>query len=88
MSDSQLRVLLERLRRELENTDEVDPGTLEEVRKLDADIHRLVDSGGKDQEVDTVLDRAASIETRFAVDHPVAERFIREIMDTLAKLGI
>ena len=88
MSDSQLKDLLDRLHRELEKTDQVDPDTLEQVRQLDDDIQRLIDSGAQTGEVDSVLDRAASMETRFAVDHPVAERFLREIMDTLAKLGI
>ena len=88
MSDLQLKDLLDRLHRELEKTDQVDPDTLAQVRQLDADIQRLVDSDTPTGEVYSVLDRAASIETQFAVDHPVAERFLREIMDTLAKLGI
>ncbi len=88
MNDLQLKDLLDRLHRELEKTDQIDPDTLAQVRQLDADIQRLVDSDTPTGEVDSVLDRAASIETRFAIDHPVAERFLREIMDTLAKLGI
>ena len=88
MNDLQLKDLLDRLHRELEKTDQIDPDTLAQVRQLDADIQRLVDSDTPTGEVDSVLDRAASIETRFAVDHPVAERFLREIIDTLAKLGI
>jgi hypothetical protein len=88
MSDLQLKDLLARLHRELEKTDQVDPDTLAQVRQLDTDIQRLVDSDTPTSEIDSVLDHAASIETRFAVDHPVAERFLREIMDTLAKLGI
>ena len=46
--------------------------------------------GQEDDELDfdSVVDRARSVETRFAVDHPVAERFLREIIDALAKVGI
>jgi hypothetical protein len=58
------------------------------VRDLDEDIHRLVESDAGAGDIDGVLDRATSVETRFAVDHPVAERFLREIMDALAKVGI
>ena len=88
MSDTKIKDLLASLHEELENTDAVDSETLEMVRELDQDIHRLVESGASAGELDSVLDRANSMETRFAVDHPVAERFLREIMDALAKVGI
>jgi len=35
-----------------------------------------------------VDDHSRSVETRFAVEHPVAERFLREIIDTLSRIGI
>ena len=88
MSDRQLRDLLARLHKELENTDKVDSETLELVRELDSEINRLVDSDSDSDEFDNVMDRAKSVETRFAVDHPAAERFLREIIDALAKVGI
>ena len=90
MSDQQLRDLLARLHKELENTDEVDAETLELVRELDTEINRLVESESDSgiDEFDNVMDHAKSVETRFAVDHPVAERFLREIIDALAKVGI
>ena len=34
-----------------------------------------------------VLEQAKMLEARFATDHPVAERFMREVIDTLVKLG-
>lgn len=88
MSDNKIKDLLASLHKELENTESVDPETLQLVRELDEDIHRLVDSEASAGEIESVLDRANSMETRFAVDHPVAERFLREIMDALAKVGI
>lgn len=88
MSDDRVKDLLAKLHRELENAEQVDSETLEMVRELDADIHRLVESDAGTVELESVLDRATSVETRFAVDHPVAERFLREIMDALAKVGI
>ncbi len=88
MSDKQLKDLLARLQRELENTDEVDSETLELVRELDVDINRLVESGSIADEFDNVIDRAQSVEARFAANYPAAERFLREIIDTLAKIGI
>ena len=49
---------------------------LENTEKVDAETLKLV------QELDEEINRY------LAVDHPVAERFLREIMDALAKVGI
>ncbi len=88
MGDQKLRDLLARLQKELENTDEVDSETLELVRVLDTDINRLLESDPASDEFDNVMDRAKSVETRFAVEYPVAEKFLREIIDSLTKVGI
>ena len=88
MNDKNLKELLNSLHAVLEKTDEVDPETLELVRNLDEEINRLVESDSSEGDFDNVVDQAKSVETRFAVDHPVAERFLREIIDALSKVGI
>ena len=88
MNDKSLKELLNNLHTVLEKTDEVDPETLELVRNLDEEINRLVESDSSEGDFDNVVDQAKSVETRFAVDHPVAERFLREIIDALSKVGI
>ena len=88
MNDKNLKELLNSLHAVLEKTDEVDPETLELVRNLDEEINRLVESDSAEGDFDNVVDQAKSVETRFAVDHPVAERFLREIIDALSKVGI
>jgi len=88
MNDKSLKELLNSLHAVLEKTDEVDPETLELVRNLDEEINRLVESDSTEDEFDNVVDHAKSVETRFAVDHPVAERFLREIIEALSKVGI
>ena len=88
MNDKNLKGLLNSLHAVLEKTDEVDPETLELVRNLDEEINRLVESDSPEDDFDNVVDQAKAVETRFAVDHPVAERFLREIVDTLSKVGI
>jgi hypothetical protein len=88
MPDRKVKELLTRLHQELENTDTVDEETLSLVKELDADIQKLVDSSAESEAYDSVVDRARSLETRFAVNHPVAERFLAEIMATLSRLGI
>ena len=87
MTEQNLKKLLNKLHDALENTEKVDSETLKLVQDLDEDINRFLEADS-DDDVDNVMDRAKSVETRFAVDHPVAERFLREIIDTLAKVGI
>ncbi|MEE4216390.1 MAG: DUF4404 family protein [Xanthomonadales bacterium] len=86
MTDKNLNELLSELNQALEKIDEIDPETRALVKDLDEDINRLLESGEDDLE--SVADRARSIETHFALEHPVAERFLREIIDALAKVGI
>jgi hypothetical protein len=88
MSQNDLKELLNRLNEALEDTEQVDEDTLALVRELDEEIHRLTEAGAAPGDYDNVLDQAKSMETRFAVDHPVAERFLREIIDALSRVGI
>jgi hypothetical protein len=88
MGNHDLKELLNRLNDALEDTDRVDEETLALVHELDAEIHRLTEAGAQPGEVEGVIDQAKSMETRFAVDHPVAERFLREIIDALSRVGI
>jgi len=88
MSDRELKELLEQLHRELARTESVSAETLERVRDLDADIHRLVASSGRAEIFDSIRERARELESRFSVNHPVAERFMAQIMDILSKTGI
>ena len=86
MSDKNLNELLSELNQALEKIDEIDPATRELVKDLDEDINRLLESG--DEDIEGVVNRAQVIETKFALEHPVAERFLREIIDALSKVGI
>jgi hypothetical protein len=88
MNQENLKELLNSLNEALENTDQVDAETLALVQELDEEIHRLTEAGAQADDVEGVLDQAKSMETRFAVDHPVAERFLREIIEALSRIGI
>ena len=85
MSSERVRELLKQLRRELDTTD-VDQETLSLVRELDGDIQELLDS--TENPVDVLMQRAKAVEVRFAVNHRVAERILREIVETLARMGV
>ncbi len=88
MNEKNLKELLSNLHDVLEKTEKVDPETLDLVRDLDQEINRLVESGSTEVEFDNVIDQAKAVETRFAVEHPTAERFLREIVEALSRVGI
>jgi ABC-type transporter Mla subunit MlaD len=88
MNDKNLKELLSQLNEVLDDTDHVDEETLALVRELDQEIHRLTEAGASSEEFDSVIDHARSAEASFAVEHPVAARFLREIIDSLSRVGI
>jgi len=83
VSSSRLTELLAELNRELKDQQELDDETRELLAKLNDDIERLAG-----EEAETPVDRAKQLESRFAAEHPVAERIVRELADVLAKMGI
>lgn len=88
MNEKSLKELLNQLNEVLDDTDQVDEETLALVRELDEEIHRLTEAGAPRDEYEGVIEEAKSMQARFAAEHPVADRFLREIIDTLAKVGI
>ena len=87
MSNEKIRELLARLQDEVQDT-ELDADTRSSLRKLDSDIHDLLDSATSERKISSVTERAKLLEAQFAISHPTAERFIREVIDTLAKIGV
>jgi len=87
MSNEKIRELLGRLHDEVQNT-EVDASTRASLQELDSEIHDLLSSSTPESSVTPVLERAKLLETQFAIDHPAIERFMREVIDTLAKIGV
>jgi len=87
MSNEKIRQLLVSLQEEIQNT-EVDADTSSMMRELDADIHSLLKDDTSETSSDAVLQRARSLEADFATKHPTAERFLREVIDTLVRMGV
>ncbi len=87
MSNIQIRHLLAKLRDEIQKT-ELDADTRTLVRELDSDIHVLLDSNAVGAEAASVLKRAKELEANFAIEHPTAERFMREVIEALARMGV
>jgi hypothetical protein len=83
VSSKRLTELLAELNQELKDQRELDDDTRELLGKLNDDIERLAG-----EETESPIDRAKQLESRFAAEHPVAERIVRELADVLAKMGI
>jgi hypothetical protein len=87
MSNKEIKDLLGKLRNEIGKT-ELDDDTLSLVRDLDTDIDDLLDPEGDRAETDSVVEKARQLETSFATEHPTIERFMREVIDVLVRMGI
>jgi|GEM_PF-134815 len=86
LNQDKIRSLLAQLQKELDNGATLDNETIALLRKLDRNVDAMIESGGNDNA--PVMDDAIALEARFAADHPVAERVLRELIDTLGKMGI
>ncbi len=87
MSESEVRDLLERLRNEIQDA-ELDADTRQLMKDLDDEIHGLLGSDADEDAIASVADRAREIEAGFESDHPLAVRVLREIIQSLARMGI
>lgn len=88
MPEKDLKTLLSELNEMLDTTEELDPETRAMVVELEADIDRLLDVEDEGMDFDTFREGAQSLQARFRAGYPKADRFLREIMDMLAKVGI
>ena len=87
MSNEKVKALLHKLREELNSTD-IDDETRMMVERLDDEVNGELDDNEDAAISDAVMKRARKLETRFAVEHPLAEKFIREIVEMLARMGV
>ncbi len=87
MTSERIRQLLAELRQEMQ-ADAMDAETRASLKRLDEDLHRLLQASDDGSEGKQLVDQARQLEAEFAASHPVAERVIREIIDALVKLGL
>jgi hypothetical protein len=90
MKSDQIKETLQRLHEDLDARNVVDPELRRLLVKLDADIHELLGRrGGSDATATAnLVQRLEAFEADFAVEHPTVERFVREVIDALGKMGI
>lgn len=87
MSNEKIQDLLEKLHEEVRQT-KLDANTRSSLQELDSDIHQLLDTSTVEPSAASVVEQAKLLEARFAVDHPTAERVMREVIDMLGKIGV
>jgi hypothetical protein len=89
MTDQNLRELLEKLHRELEQTEAVDEKGNELLRHLDADIRGLLKrSGAKIEADESMLERLQDTIDHFEITHPRFTTLLSQMMTILSNAGI
>ncbi len=86
MKKKRVQALLAELRSEVQGHGKLDAKTRELAIQLHDDVEALIESDPAEDS--DVLERAEQLQVRFAARHPRAEALIREIVDSLAKMGI
>ncbi len=86
MSKERIKELLGQLREELRTTD-IDEEVERLLSDLDDDIDNVIDDDD-DVDLSEVIERAKEVEASFATNYPTAERFVREVIDLLVRMGI
>ncbi len=85
MPEKRLKELLGELREELKGVDDDD--VMESLKQLEVNIEDLVDPE-TDSSENSAMDDAIALEARFAAKFPVAEQILREVVNTLNRIGI
>jgi hypothetical protein len=89
MPAEKLKKTIQRVHEELGKSQEVDEDLRRMLLELDRDIDRiLANKPGDTEDADTISERVEEIAGRFSAEYPRLEMLLREVSDTLAKLGI
>ncbi|XOV85505.1 MAG: DUF4404 family protein [bacterium] len=88
MPKEKLKQTLASLHQELANEQTVDPELHDLLTTLDDDIHKLLLADEQPPESHGVTDAAEALAARFAAEHPRLEALVRELVASLAKMGI
>jgi hypothetical protein len=89
MPGSDIKNTLARLHAELEDAPTVDEDLKQLLLSVDEDIHQLLEQKHRHaDDVTGITERLEGMATDFAVQHPTTERFFREIIEALGRMGI
>ncbi|PCJ23002.1 MAG: hypothetical protein COA96_12875 [SAR86 cluster bacterium] len=87
MTEQRVKELISELLAELKQTEGVNEDMVSTVNRLESDINDLVNPEIDTQE-NTVMDDVIALEAIFTANHPVAEKIIRELINSLSRIGI
>tara|TARA_B110000858_G_scaffold77483_1_gene89766 strand:- start:4554 stop:4817 length:264 start_codon:yes stop_codon:yes gene_type:complete len=87
MNEEKVKQLLEELLKEIRQGDNPDEELLESAQRLQSDIDSLLNPD-VDSSDNTVMDDMIALEAQFASSYPVAEKIIRELVNSLSRIGI
>ncbi|MCR9262384.1 MAG: DUF4404 family protein [Pseudomonadaceae bacterium] len=88
MQKEQLKQTLTTLHRELAGDQSVDPELQTLLATLDDDIQKLLTAETQPPETSGIADAAEALAARFAAEHPRLEALVRELVASLAKMGV
>ena len=89
MSNQDLRELLEKVHRELEQTEATDEAGRERLRYLEADIRSLLErTDGTSETDDPMLERFQESIDHFETSHPQLTMMLSQMMTILSNAGI
>lgn len=89
MAEQNLRELLEKIHKELEQTEVTDEAERERLRHLEADIRNLLErSGEEDLADDPMLERFQDSIDHFETSHPQLTMMLSQMMTILSNAGI
>jgi hypothetical protein len=89
METNNLKDRLKSLHANLESTSDVDPEVRQLLQALDHDIHKLLAKEEREaSDAAGLVRRAQAISAKLAVRHPHIEPALREVADTLARMGV
>jgi predicted nucleic acid-binding Zn-ribbon protein len=89
MTDENLRDLLEKLHKELEQVEVTDEAGRERLRHLEADIRALRERSGEQVETDEpMLERLQDSIDHFETSHPQLTLMLSDMMRILSNAGI
>lgn len=87
MGDASIKRSLNKLQQLLDSSG-VDGETLALAQQLEADIQQTLDENSGEPNINSSVDLAMALESRFELEHPVAAGCVREVINALHKMGI
>ncbi len=90
MAKQNVRRLLEELHASLSKTENPDAELRALLKQLEDDIHQLLINNPENtaSPASMLTEQLRALGTRFANDHPQLDPILRELADTLGKMGI